>query len=205
MATKFQVTPARLAFVIVATITWVLFGNYVNTPSIIKADIQPQEMAENTVTDNHPINKLDLKPVADTASLTIISKKNASENSQILLDKEAISSLRDARLNGDPRSPPIAHTQLTQRANGQQKSDPDQYNHYQDNKKKQLIINYMQAIQPKIETLKEQVKKAKEKGLPAEQLAEGEEKIKKMQDMLEKLAQQYPTALSQNSQRASSN
>ncbi len=113
----------------------------------------------------------------------------------IPLKDQAIQSLKHARINGDKRSPPIHHSELTQRANPQQIDDPDQYSDFQANKKKQLISHYIQAIQPKIARLKEQIQEAKEKGLPAEQLAEGEDKVKKMQDMLNHLEQQYPELL----------
>jgi len=131
-------------------------------------------------------------------SVTVQLTNSIQEEDQaIKLNSQAINSLEFARLNGDSRSPPINHRVPSQRANQQQINDPDQYNAYQADKKKQLIRHYVEAAQTKIDRLKEQVKKAKERGLPAEQLAEGEEKIKKLEEMVEQLNLQYPQALSE--------
>lgn len=108
------------------------------------------------------------------------------------LNLEKINSLKHARLNGDTRGPTLAPHELTHRSSAHQKQDPDQYNQYQTNKKRQLILNYIEAAQPKINRLKEQVKIAKDKGLPKDELAEGEEKIVRLQEMIEQLKTQYP-------------
>ncbi len=129
-------------------------------------------------------------------SVTVQLTNSIQEEDQaIKLNSQAINSLEFSRLNGDNRSPPINHRVPSQRANQQQLNDPDQYNAYQADKKKQLIRHYVEAAKPKINRLKEQVKKSKERGLPAEQLAEGEEKIKKLEEMVEQLNLQYPQAI----------
>jgi len=150
-----------------------------NAMAVIEADFSTQLSLENTL----------------APSVTVQLKNSIQEEDPpIKLDSQAISSLEFARLNGDSRSPPINHRVLNQRASQQQIDDPDQYANYQTSKKRQLIRNYIEVAQPKIDHLIEQVKAAKEKGLPAEQLAEGEDKIKKLEEMIEQLKLQYPEA-----------
>jgi len=160
-------------------------------------------------TQNNPLPK-DVIGVIEPYSLSQSTHKNTlvpsvavqltnsiqEEDQAIKLNSQSINSLEFARLNGDSRSPPINHRVPSQRANQQQINDPDQYNAYQTDKKNQLIRHYVEVAQPKIDRLKEQVKKAKERGLPAEQLAEGKEKIKKLEEMVQQLKLQYPQALS---------
>ena len=148
-----------------------------NAMAVIEADFSTQLSLENTL----------------APSVTVQLKNSIQEEDPpIKLDSQAISSLEFARLNGDSRSPPINHRVLNQRASQQQIDDPDQYANYQTSKKRQLIRNYIEVAQPKIDHLKEQVKAAKEKGLPKDELAEGEEKIVRLQEMIEQLKTQYP-------------
>ncbi|MEH6348250.1 MAG: hypothetical protein V7785_24345 [Bermanella sp.] len=174
----------------------VISANHFVIPLIIQTDNEYNSQPANLMVKPSTLVGIDSNTAITSSVEVNLTELNLTEEKTIELHPEAISSLEQARLNGDPRSPPIHHSELSQRANKQQLEDSDQYSSYQANKKKQLISHYLQAAQPKINKLKEQVQIAKEKGLPPEQLAEGEEKIKRLEDMVEQLKQQYPDALS---------
>ncbi len=180
----------------IALLVLVVGANHFLRPEIIQTQNNPlPKDAIGTIEPNSLIQTTQAKALAPSVTVQLTNSIQ-EEDQAIKLNSKAINSLEFARLNGDSRSPPINHRVPSQRANQQQINDPDQYNAYQADKKKQLVRHYVEAAQPKINRLKEQVKAAKEKGLPAEQLAEGEEKIKKLEEMVEQLRLQYPQALS---------
>ena len=182
---------------VIALLVLFVGANQFIGPVIIQTQNNPlSKDAIGTIEPNSLIQTTQTKALAPSVTVQLTNSIQ-EEDQAIKLNSQAINSLEFARLNGDSRSPPINHRVQSQRANQQQINDPDQYNAYQADKKKQLIRHYVEAAQPKIDRLKEQVKKAKERGLPAEQLAEGEEKIKKLEEMVEQLKLQYPQALSE--------
>ena len=180
---------------VIALLVLVLGSNQFIGSVIIQTQNNPlPKDAIGIIEPNSLIQTSQTKTLAPSVTVQLTNSIQ-EEDQAIKLNSQAINSLEFSRLNGDSRSPPINHRVPSQRANQQQLNDPDQYNAYQADKKKQLIRHYVEAAQPKIDRLKEQVKKAKERGLPAEQLAEGEEKIKKLEEMVEQLNLQYPQAI----------
>lgn len=184
MGTKFLWSTAGL-------FALVMVGNHFFTPAVIQS---PTDLNNLNTTPSYTLSTDDsalVKLASKTASLdpkSLVTEQKLASS----LSLEKINSLKQARLNGDARSPTLAPHELTHRSSAHQKQDPDQYNQYQANKKKQLILNYIKAAQPKISRLKEQIKIAKKKGLPKDELAEGEEKIVRLQEMIEQLKTQYP-------------
>ncbi len=182
----------------IALLVLVVGANQFIGPVIIQTQNNPlSKDAIGIIEPNSLIQTTQTKTLAPSVPVQLTNSIQ-EEDQAIKLNSQAINSLEFSRLNGDSRSPPINHRVPSQRANQQQLNDPDQYNAYQADKKKQLIRHYVEVAQPKIDRLKEQVKTAKERGLPAEQLAEGEDKIKKLEEMVEQLKLQYPQALSED-------
>jgi hypothetical protein len=184
MGTKFLWSTAGL-------FALVMVGNHFFTPAVIQspADFNKLNTAPSHMQSTHESALINtgLKTSHEFPEPLATEQKLAPP-----LNLEKINSLKHARLNGDTRSPTLAPHELTHRSSEYQKQDPDQYNQYQANKKRQLILNYIEAAQPKINRLKEQVEIAKAKGLPKDELAEGEEKIVRLQEMVEQLKNQYP-------------
>ncbi len=186
----------NILLAVITLLVLVIGANHFLRPEIIQTQNSHNPQDSMTIIEARTLSKVSSKKALGPSVTVQLTNSIQEEDQPIKLNSQAISSLEFARLNGDSRSPPIQHRVLNQRANSQQLNDPDQYSNYQANKKTQLVRHYVEAAQPKIDRLKEQVKQAKEKGLPPEQLAEGEEKIKKLEEMVEQLKLQYPEALS---------
>ena len=186
----------NILLAVITLLVLVIGANHFFRPEIIQTQSNHNQQGEITIIEAKSLRQVTPQKNLPPSVSVQLTNSIQEEDQPIKLNSQAISSLEFARLNGDNRSPPIQHRVLNQRANSQQLNDPDQYSNYQANKKKQLVRHYVEAAQPKIDRLKEQVKKAKEKGLPPEQLAEGEEKIKKLEEMVEQLKLQYPEVLS---------
>lgn len=110
------------------------------------------------------------------------------------LDAQAVASLHQARVYGDPRTPPILRdTKQSEAApSAAELADPARYADYEGRQQRKLIAGFMRAAGPEIGRLQQQMVVAEQAGLSQAQLAEGREKLARLSAMQAELAGRYP-------------
>lgn len=105
---------------------------------------------------------------------------------------DAAKSMAEAMKNGDPRTPPIGRSEPQEQATAAELADPKLYAQYEARQNMRLYKGYIQAAEVEIPRLQQDIAKAKAEGLKPEQIAEGEEKLRRIQQMRDQLASQHP-------------
>ena len=105
---------------------------------------------------------------------------------------DAATSMAHAMKNGDPRMPPIARSEPQEKATEAELADPKLYAQYEARQSMRLYKGYINAADTEIPRLQQDIAKAKAMGLKPEQIAEGEEKLRRIQQMRDQLASQHP-------------
>jgi hypothetical protein len=109
---------------------------------------------------------------------------------------DAAKSMAHAMKNGDPRMPPLDLTPKSEeKATAAELADPKLYAQYEARQNMRLYKNYVKAAETEIPRLQQDIAKAKAMGLKPEQIAEGEEKLRRIQQMRDQLASQHPQVL----------
>jgi hypothetical protein len=109
---------------------------------------------------------------------------------------DAAKSMADAMKNGDPRMPPLDPTPKPEdKATAAEIADPKLYAQYEARQNMRLYKGYVKAAETEIPRLQQDIAKAKASGLKPEQIAEGEEKLRRIQQMRDQLASQHPQVL----------
>lgn len=112
---------------------------------------------------------------------------------EALFSVEASESMAQARLQGDDRAPPIQHTPAAQPlATAAQKADPAAYARYETQNNQRLYQAYVSAATQAIPDLERDIARARAEGLSPEQIAEGEEKLRRIKAMQQELLQKHP-------------
>lgn len=104
-------------------------------------------------------------------------------------DPQAIDSLQDALVNGDPRVPPIHPTDADERPTPDELS-PEGYAGFEKRQDQKLKAAYVVAVDLEFPALERAIDEARQMGLPEEQLREGEEKLRRMREMRAQLLEE---------------
>lgn len=110
-------------------------------------------------------------------------------------DPAAVEALRQARLEGDPRAPPIARPEPgreREMPTEEELADPDLYLEYEMRQQQKVYASFVEASTKKIADLKAIIERGRQEGVPPEQLAEGEEKLRRLEEMRAKLIAENP-------------
>jgi hypothetical protein len=110
---------------------------------------------------------------------------------------DAATSMANAMKNGDPRAPTIIHDTVEEAATPAEIADPKLYAQYEARQNMRLYKGYVKAAEVEIPRLQADIAKAKAMGLKPEQIAEGEEKLRRIQQMRDQLASEHPEVLKQ--------
>lgn len=103
---------------------------------------------------------------------------------------DAAQSLADALRNGDSRSPPIvADDAPRERASAADLADAAAYRRYENRQQARLYRAFEQEATIALGDLQRDLQRARSAGIPAEQLAEGEEKERRLAETLQHLRQ----------------
>ena len=105
---------------------------------------------------------------------------------------DAAQSMAQAFKNGDPRAPVIIHDTVHEAASAEELADPKLYAQYEARQNMKLYKGYIKAAEVEIPRLQADIAKAKAMGLKPEQIAEGEEKLRRIQQMRDQLASEHP-------------
>ena len=110
-------------------------------------------------------------------------------------DTEAIAAMREARLHGDPRTPPLARQPQQESPTPEELADPDLYLAYEARQTTRVYRNFVYASEIKIEKLTKLVEQARAMGLDEATIQEGEEKIQKLREAQAKLLAEHEDIL----------
>jgi len=134
-------------------------------------------------------------------NFTSVAEKNSTEKDELAYPVESITpetfsvplnSLADARINGDPRTPPIARSAIEREMPTlEELADPDLYQEYETRQNQKVYRSFYSASKNKLVEMEKLMEQARSQGVSEDKLREGEEKIAKMKAMREKLAQTY--------------
>lgn len=127
----------------------------------------------------------------------IKSKKNnpapEANPEEELWDETAIEQMREARIHGDDRAPPIVHEAVTeQRATPEELASPELYNAYEAREEMKLKAQFVSAAQSQLQELKQHIQAMKDAGLDQAAIREAEEKLIQLNAMSNQLLKQHP-------------
>lgn len=119
----------------------------------------------------------------------------AEAYADIELDEEAIASLRGGILFGDPRTPPIERSPAGEMASAEELADPDLYAEYETRQEKKLKRAYVIESEKFIAQLRSDIERGRAGGIPPDEIAKVERKIKGIEEMRAKLLRDDPALL----------
>lgn len=105
---------------------------------------------------------------------------------------DAVVSLRQARLEGDARAPAVVRSAERELPTAAELADPEAYQRYEARQNERLYRAYVRAADGEIPKLQEQIAKGRAGGLTPEQIAEGEEKLRRIEAMRNQLMSDHP-------------
>lgn len=100
---------------------------------------------------------------------------------------DAAESMKQALKHGDPSAPPLVRTEAGEKATAAELADPKAYQQYEARQSQRLYNQYVKAADEEIPRLQADIARARAAGLPPEQIAEGEEKLRRIQAMRDQL------------------
>lgn len=89
--------------------------------------------------------------------------------------------MADTRERGDPRTPPIERAPQEPGPDAWTLQSSDRYAQYEAKRNERLYSAYQQAADAELPRMRAAIAEGKARGLPAEQIAQGEEKLKRLQ------------------------
>lgn len=102
----------------------------------------------------------------------------------------AADSMADARLHGDARTPPLVRTAAPAAGpNAAQLADPQAYRAYQAGQDARVMAAFASAAQREVPRLQADVERARASGIPADQIAKVEEKIRRLEQLRRDVAE----------------
>ncbi len=161
-------------------------------------DEQPIPVSDNVnISPKPPKEAHTAMPAMPYQVPAIKPKKNTSaadtEPEEERWDETAIEQMREARIHGDDRAPPIVHEPVTeQRATPEELASPELYNAYEAREEMKLKAQFVSAAQPQMQELKQQIQAMKDAGLDQAAIREAEEKLIQLDAMTNQLQKQHP-------------
>ena len=108
------------------------------------------------------------------------------------LNPAAIASMRQARIEGDPRAPKLGEYHEREIPTTEELGDHEQHLEYELRQQKRVYRAYVDASKIKTTQLRSMIERGKAEGISAEQIAFAEEKIRGIEEMASKLQQDHP-------------
>lgn len=105
---------------------------------------------------------------------------------------DAVESLRNAREMGDSRAPAVVRSSPRQEPSSTELTDPEAYQRYEARQNERLYRAFVRSADNEIPRLRDQLSTGRQGGLTAEQMAEGEEKLRRIEAMRHQLMSDHP-------------
>lgn len=157
---------------------------------------KPNAMAATPVSQPPNHNAVS-KEKTQTLNATSSSKPTMAkpyDKHRLTLDQQAIQSLREARLQGDPRTPPMMQNPPERKMpTDEQLADPDKYAEYEKSQRMQVYQQFIYAVPQKVTAIENALKRAKKEGakLTKEQMQFAKDKMASLKAMKEKLLHKH--------------
>lgn len=178
---------AALALAVVLAVGWMLLGP-VSNPQVPVIGIAPQQPALPPLADGPPrIPAGEMEP------------EMPPELASIPLDPDAIASLRGARVFGDPRTPPIERSPPREQATAEELADPEKYAEFEGRAERKLKRSYVIESEKYVAQLRDDVERGKAIGIPPDEIAKVEQKIRGIEEMRARLLAEDPQLLDASS------
>ncbi len=98
-----------------------------------------------------------------------------------------------ATRDGDPRTPPIQHDEPMQETpTAAELTDAKAYQQYETRQNSRLYAAYVKAADEEIPRLREAIVRARDMGIPAAEIAKGEEKLRRITAMQGQMLAEHP-------------
>jgi type II secretory pathway component PulM len=132
---------------------------------------------------------------ADLINNSDTEQEQTSESFE--LDPQAINSLREARLYGDSRTPPLFKQAPVEAPTDEEVADHDKFREYEQRQEKRLYQAYALASKEKIAGIQSMIDQAKGKdvGISDTQIEEAEQHIQQIEEMVSEIKQRFPDIL----------
>jgi hypothetical protein len=100
-------------------------------------------------------------------------------------------SMAEAREHGDPRTPPVVHDDPAAQAQptAEQLADPLAYRRYEQGQHARLLSSFADAAKEEVPRLRADVERGRAAGVPEEELAKMEEKIRRIEALRDEVVQ----------------
>lgn len=105
---------------------------------------------------------------------------------------DAAESMAKAMEHGDPQAPRVVRDEPREAPSAAELADPKAYQQYETRQNQRLYSQYVKAADNEIPRLQADIERARAAGLPPEQIAEGEEKLRRIQAMRDQLQADNP-------------
>lgn len=129
------------------------------------------------------------------------SKNKPKDDSDIFIpDPEAIASMRQARLNGEPRAPSLKEHHKREVPTEEELGNHERYLEYELRQKKRTYRAYVDASKIKTAHLRSMIEQGKAEGISEEQIAFAEKKILGIEEMATSLQQDFPDIMNEDYQ-----
>ncbi len=107
--------------------------------------------------------------------------------------RSALLSMRWAHEHGDARTPPLRRVpETTEPPTAAELADPKAYANYEQRQTLKTYASFVKAASTEIPKIQGEIQQGRDQGIPPDQLAVGEEKLKRIQQMRDQLLAQYP-------------
>jgi hypothetical protein len=179
-----------IAVTSVGVIAWWSLGSSDDAPLVVKSNGASSSSASKTISadmamENNSFAKA--KSKSSSANETLVETQSEQ------WDESAITQLREARLHGDDRAPPIIRNEAPQEtATPEELASPELYSDYETRQEMKLKLAFVEAAHPEMQRIEGQLKAMRDAGLDQAAMREAEEKLIHLKKMTERLQEQNP-------------
>lgn len=107
----------------------------------------------------------------------------------------AVTSLADARERGDERAPPIVRSSDGEQATPAELADPQAYGRYEARQHLRLLSAYVREADQAVPKLRADIERGRAAGIPPQQIAQAEEKARRIAALRAALLTEHPELL----------
>ena len=115
-------------------------------------------------------------------------------------DPDAVASMRQARLKGDPRAPSLKEHHKRETPTEEELGNHERYLEYELRQKKRTYRAYVEASKIKTARIRSMIEQGKSEGISADQIAFAEQKILGIEEMATSLQQDFPDIMDEDYQ-----
>lgn len=176
---------------LVASMLWLVPSKTaVTSQSLTTQEAQQPSAADVSIKSNNASLQADSPEPPQQAA----NDRQQRDTDYPLLRTDAILSLRNARLHGDPRTPPMSPLAERKKPTEEQLSSPENYAEYERAQQLTLYRHYISAVPKKVETIEKALERASQpgSGITQEQLEFARQKIAALKAMKAKLLKENP-------------